>query len=433
MTLAKLLSQITEGYLSPNARAEQFSKRWTKNLSELCDPERFARGLETHLQTEKLDAVARGAVRTAIQLIASHLGDGDHAAITDKLGDLSDTVAALSGIGHTRLFALTRAARTAGLFFASAPFEHAAIKAFGSRALRTGGVRGHLQRTRFALAVSDLEQAARHAAALRRRALWRRSADVRATLRYVDLANCNALNRRNIVTGREDLRASILRRGPVLVYGPGPTEGTLEQHIANAPVARVLMPGINWDSETDLANNRVDIAYANGETTNWVSSLDLREQRAFLSYPSVVFAGTKNLHLQSLSAIPNARLAAHRPRFIDGKPNMVPIIVWDLLVSGAEAVHVIGASFFLGTDAYRKNQLRVVESGKRKDKHGSTGFPFEVCAMLASHNALAGLRFAKNLYLGGRLSGDRNFTNALTLSDADYLVELDQAYGVPRR
>ena len=442
MRIRSELSRLSELYLSPSSRGTQFRKAVATRtdapraleLSDLSDPARFTKALEALLRPERLDTESRTALWRATKLIASHVDDGDHAAITDELRNLGESTASLGGIGHERLFTLTRAARAAGLFSASGPFETAALESFGGRARQLRGLRGHIQRARYALAVGDIEQAAVHAAPLRRRYVRNRFPEVQATLRYVDLAAGDAPAERDVTAHQDEQLTSIIRDGTVLVYGPGPTDDGLDPNLRDVPVARVLMPGVSWDSGTDLAGNRVDLAYANGQSTAWLASLSPEELQDVVTHSRTVILkgrGTRSVRVQSLAT--NVYLSIPRPSMLDGSLNMAPIMIWDLLSRGCVHIHVIGASFFLGAQAYRSDHLRVFPGQGRSNAFGSLGNKFERCFSLAHHGPASNRQVVLNLLRTKRITGDTLFRKALSLSAMEYLSELDAAYGIPRR
>lgn len=438
----RVLSRLGELYLSPSSRGTQFRKGVasmtdaprTLKHSDLSDPAGFARAVEALLRPERLETKPRSAVRRATELIVSHVGDADHEEITDRLRDLGENTASLSGIGHERLFTLTRAARAAGLFSASHPFETAALEAFGARARKLTGIRGHLQRARYALAVGDIEHAAEHAAPLRGHNVWTRAAEVQTTLRYVDLVTEGSSAFGYVDARQESELASIVMSKTVLVYGPGLTDDTLNQDLRDTPVARVLVPGVSWVSDTDLAGNRVDLAYANGETSLWLASLSTEELRNVVARArTVILKGKRSRQKDFQSLGTNVYPSIPRPAMIDGSLNMAPIIIWDLLLRGCAHLHIVGTSFFLGTQAYRADHLRVSPGRGRSNVYGTLGNNFAGCFSLAAHNPTSNRRLVLNLLRTNRIDGDTLFQKALGLSAVEYLSELDLSYGIPRR
>ena len=221
----------------------------------------------------------------------------------------------------------------------------------------------------------------------------------------------------------------------MLVYGPGPTEAAIEPPLRLIPVARVLMPGVRWAGESDVAANRVDAAYVNGESRAWLASLSREAAKRVLASWQVTVLKARGKKLKALQAVSATVRSAHvLPTFIDGAPNMAPVMLWDLLQSDARHIHVIGVSFFVGSHTYRADHRRVnADTGIRQDAWGTAGNPFEKCGGIAIHNPSMNRRFVMNLRESSLISGDKNFEHALNLSDEQYLCELDKQFGIDRR
>lgn len=389
---------------------------------------KFTQTLEVLLNSANLATEARSAVRRATELIASHIDDGDHAAISEKLREVGEGSARLNGIDHERLFTLTRAARAAGLFAASGPFEAAALYLFGVRARQLSGLRGHLAQAKFALAIGDIEQAARHSTPLARGALRNPAPDLHATLRYVDLVAGNLPSLPTRRSYSNDLLVSIVKDRAVLVYGPGSTDKALSQDLRDVPVARVLQRGVTWDSESDLANNRVDIAYANISMAQSLGSLSVDELNDIIDpVRAVVLKGHSERKRLLQSADPRIGPSIPHPQPLDGSLNMVPIMMWDLLHRGATQIYIAGASFYLGDHPYRAESRPVAGKGF------GAGGRLASCYDLAIHNINFGRKFVKNFCDVGLVSGDTGFRRAIALSTNSFLAELDATYGVFRR
>lgn len=442
MRYSKTLSVLGNLYFAPSSRARLFREslqrrtgrsRRRLDLADLSNPLRLTEALELFLSPKSLSVRFQKPVRQAIALVAERVGDGDHAEITDRLMEIGEHRNSLYGVDHERLFSLTRAIRSSGLFAASYAFEEKALKAYFSHAENLTGARGHLHRARIALATGDTDRAAQSLRELRGLAFSTQVNLLQETIRYLELAAGEEATSRVLDRDEKGLLQSIVKDATVLIYGPGPTEDSVEQSLHEAPVARVLMPGVSWNSAADLVGNRVDVAYANGETTTWLASLEANELRnAVANQRVVVFKGNKDREKALHSAIANACSAIPRPKLIDGTPNQVPIMMWDLLARGAAKIHVIGASFFLGKEPYREGNRRLEpETGERRDAFGSLG-PYSQCLTLATHNASMGRQFAQVLAKTAKVTGDAHFMNALALSRFQYLEQLDSIYGRPR-
>lgn len=444
MTGKNLLAAASQHFFSPTAWPERAAKAASKvrgvpmapTRGELDDPRVFANRLSSALRLKTLPSPASQTTMRAIEIIAEHLADGEHHQVTERLLEHVTDSHALQLLGHDRLFTLTRAARSAGLFTASGPIEDAAIRAFGIHAQRSRGIRGHLQRLRFALESGNFDQARQSGAQLERHYLHLSVPEVRSALSFLYSMNPdNAFGPLPPQVAVDHFQDYVSGQD-VIIYGPGPTDAGLPSESRGLPVARVLTPGVtNWNNDADLADGRVNIQYANGETQSWLAELspsELRRTVATVRFTTLKSDNDQAAALRSSHA--GIRSALRWPRFIDGSPNMVPIMLWDLLLSGAQSVFVTGASFFLGSQPYRSGS-----SGydgcmvSRTDVFGSRGQEFDCCYRIAKHNPLANLRFARSLWGSQRVQGDSHFQRAVGLSDTGYLAELDALYGSVRR
>lgn len=400
----------------------------------LSDPTRLADALDAALRLDVLPMQSKALLRTACRIIVGRSCSDEHSQITAQLLEVADAEDQLNNIEYWRLFTLARAARSAGLFVAGNRFEQIGLCAFHAHAQRLNGVRGLLQRTRSSLAIGDIDQASDFAQKLTRYRSARRAEEVHATLQYVSHVNPTATSSWLPAEKRHTPLRRLVEGKSVLVYGPGPTGSALDNALLGGPIARVLRRGITWDSANDLAENRVDVAYANFATSAWLATLTPTHLIELLSPFQLVALKGRGLRERRITSVAAKAYSVNRwPTYVDGSPNMVPIILWDMLASGAASIHVIGTSFFLGEDAYRSDQLSIDSvSEERRDPQGSTGTQFSVCKSLALHNPSVGRQFVKNLILSGRINGDKSFVRALELTDVQYARELDVLYGIPR-
>lgn len=444
MARRRLLATASRHFFSPTSRQEQAAKAASKvrdaailpTRHDLSDPHVFADRLSRALRLKTVPAPVRIATMRAIEIIAEHLADGEHHQVTERLLEHAGDAQALEQLGHDRLFTLARAARSAGLFAASEPIEDAAIRAFGIHAQRSRGIRGHLQRLRFALESGNVDYALQSGAQLQR--LHRHSfvPEIRSALNLLSFVTPDGSQGSPPPQRDNGFFEAYVRGQNIIIFGPGPTDAALPSRSRDWPVARVLMPGVtNWNNDADLADGRVDIQYANGETQSWLAELSPSELRRTVATVRFTTLRSDNNQAGALrSSHAGIRSALRWPRFIDGSPNMVPIMLWDLLLSGAQSVFVTGASFFLGSQPYRADHLRYDATiASRTNVFGSRGPEFDRCYSIAKHNPLANLRFARSLWGSQRVQGDSHFQRAVGLSDTGYLAELDALYGAVRR
>lgn len=439
MLPTRLAARAGTVYLGPRSRGVAMARRLHRSKSEDClptasssDPRTFSSTLQSHLDVSRADRDTRFFVKQATELIAAHVGDGDHREITNKLSDLAAEKAKATSLDWDQLYLMTRAARGAGLFKASHFLEQAALEAYGRRAARLGGVRGAYHQVRHSLEIGNLEEAVQRSDQLWSARLLARNDKIRSTLLLIELISGNP----DVWLPTDDERAHFVREvvedETVLIYGPGLTEDVLPNKFQQCPVSRVMGHGGSVGSETDLARNRTDIIYANGATSkrlSYLSDTELVNETA--SFRAVVLKSRSGKHVEKIqAAVPHAvRALPLRPEMVDGGYYMVPIMAWDLLARGATGVHIIGTSFYIGRQAYRSAPL----TGSGINIYGATDQHFRFCSSLALHNVTRNRQFMRNLMETKRITGDSFFLRSLLLQDEEYLSELDSTFGSLRR
>jgi len=217
-------------------------------------------------------------------------------------------------------------------------------------------------------------------------------------------------------------------------YGPGPVSDQQTASFQECPIARVLMPGVtDWTNDSDKAEGRTEFVYANGQTVEWLSTLEPSTLTEILN---------PNVHLK---VKPNQNWSPARPNtstFLDvralyfsGNPNMGPNAILDLLASfSGTHVYVLGNNFYQSDVGYRPDSRRnFLSQGGGSDKFGSTGRSFERCASMASHDQPSNRAILANLLKHGWLSGDDLFLTSMTKATPDFTGHLETHYGVHRR
>jgi len=221
---------------------------------------------------------------------------------------------------------------------------------------------------------------------------------------------------------------------PAVVVGPSECNlDDLPPLFADAPLHQVLIPtGTSKKTITESINPRVDSVYSNGITNRWLSTLPLAERELIL-----VHAKTIRVKRIEEWMSDDRRYQATFPikqLYISGIPNMVPLMVVDLLLRGFGPLYVTGATFFLGPVPYRSGQRRIHSAGSvTTDRFGSRGAEFERCRAISGHDQIMNLAIIRNLFLEGLVTGDQGFTASLSMEIDDYLRQLDKTYGEPRR
>lgn len=210
-----------------------------------------------------------------------------------------------------------------------------------------------------------------------------------------------------------------------VVYGPGLSTGPPIKISKDNPVIRIAGPGsFTWTNKADFAMGRTDIVYLIRETLERIGS-DERERIQILS--PYRFVGVKR---STTPYLPTARRVETASQlFLRGHPNMVPLACIDILRVPRTTVCVIGANFFASEISYRQGGVRVNPDGTSQSQAGSAGAVFDRSTLMASHNAIQNRAIIANLVQVGRICGDSEFLEAVSLSNLEYAQRLDRIYG----
>lgn len=222
---------------------------------------------------------------------------------------------------------------------------------------------------------------------------------------------------------------------PVILLGPAPTTLNKKALTPHSLVGRVLMQDVtSWDSGKDPLGGQCDLVWVSRETRNWIrdhnawdlldgyQAVSFRVDRANQEWPEI---GTGSLR------------AAHNPSTLmvgGSSPNMMPLMVWDVLKVPDASLTLGGTTFFASQTAYTDTNRRFKHTlGRPTDETGSTGELFERCPTFARHNVTENLTLVANLAQAGALTVDDECRRVVELDVLDYLDELDQLYGIERR
>ncbi len=226
----------------------------------------------------------------------------------------------------------------------------------------------------------------------------------------------------------------VVSNHPVIVMGPAPTSLTTKALNAQTLTARVIMQDVlSWDPSTDPLGGACDLAYASRETRNWISESD--SWSALGAFQAVSFRlDQSNASLPSDSS--TVLRAAADPRLLmlgGSSPNMIPLMVWDLLKVPEVSLTLGGTTFFASHTAYTAGNRRFKHTlGRGTDETGSTGQRFERCPTFARHNVTENLTLVANLLQGGALVADEETAQVARMSTGEYLATLDELYGKDR-
>ena len=219
----------------------------------------------------------------------------------------------------------------------------------------------------------------------------------------------------------------------VTIVGPGPIGALGENFNPSLPVCRVVMPGVTSWPKDDIVGGRAEIGYLNGHSTRWLSSLSPADRHSLVRSFSTLRIKRATSWESDYPSVSQVRRI--KDLFLTGEPNMVPTAVVDQVIGGASRVYVTGTSFFVGAEPYRVTDRRhFYEVGSGSDSFGAVyDGSFERCYSHASHDQIVNRAVVRLLFDSGCVVGDELFTNALMMSDNNYLSELEDIYGRSRR
>lgn len=377
---------------------------------------------------------------TLLRTAADHArGAIDHAEASERVRTAASDLPE-GRFAPRPLMAAETFVRATGLFVASLPFRPLIHAALARRASDTGRADDVVRASVSAVHAGDRDRAEGTIARLAPAAV-ERDAAADTVARYLDVWAGRPVGPLPAPTRAAhevaDRRfAGRIGEGPVLVYGPGPTTSLPPLHGLPSDelrVIRILMPEVYaWDSPQDLVAGRSDVAYLNHEAQLWLSDLPEERRRDIAGRFSVLVAKKSADMLVGVDH-PGLRVAwSAAPLFLTGSENTVPAILFDLLALADVPVGVVGTTFFASDTSYRPDNRRFqFYEGVKVDGQGRTGLVLERCTMLASHNALENRTLVANLVAAGRVTGDAEFTEAVSLTDEAYLERLDRLYGAP--
>lgn len=109
---------------------------------------------------------------------------------------------------------------------------------------------------------------------------------------------------------------------------------------------------------------------------------------------------------------------AHRPDLVyfSGHPNMIPIVVFDVLHFDPAGLKVFGASFFLSERTHHESYIGCPKVGRIAPRS------------LASHDMESQVNFVRNLARAGVVEMDELGAGVLAMSAADYLRTMESYY-----
>lgn len=324
-----------------------------------------------------------------------------------------------------RLMVLSRDFAQEGLLVAGHELYQVALKALSRRAESIPTLAGQIIGAKAAIHLGDVQKAQHFTKKLKRHFLLPNH-HLYSLVAYVDIWSDGHTDVWSKGARDRSRTASIVKNRNVQVINKGPVGDDFVPD-ANALIARDLTPS-SKDKLTppSVGPNKTDIAYANGETLAWLRAQRPSRVKELLSpYQSVAAKAGTPKTLKALRMI-QLREAALPNIFLAGSPNLAQIMALDLLAEGAASVYFAGTTFFLGSTPYRSDQYRF------RVADGSTESPESLAKNLlkglAGHNSWENRLVMKNLFLAGRIGGDKLFREALGYATHDYLLELEKQW-----
>lgn len=228
--------------------------------------------------------------------------------------------------------------------------------------------------------------------------------------------------------------SELLADSHVVLLGPAPTSLTPKALTPGTLVGRVLMQDVlSWDPDSDPLNGQCDLAWVSRETRNWIKDTNAWNQLS--DFQAVSFRVDRASQEWGEIGSESYR-AAHNPSSLmigGSSPNMMPLMVWDVLKVESASLTVGGTTFFASQNAYTDTNRRFKHTmGKPTDQTGSTGELFERCPTFARHNVTENLTLVANLAQSGALAVDDDCKDVVELDVVEYLQRLDDLYGIER-
>jgi len=157
---------------------------------------------------------------------------------------------------------------------------------------------------------------------------------------------------------------------------------------------------------------RAECSYYNG----WVSNeINKKNQSRFLEqYDYCIFKSLDFDYQKDFKKKGKAREVKMPVFFFNGSPNMIPIILYDLLNFEPSRVKLFNVNFYLARTIYNKDYYN-------KDM-------FKGRRSLAAHDALSNFNFVRNIWKADLIETDEECTSVLEMSPQEYCKRLEEYY-----
>lgn len=391
-----------------------------KSALRAGDAEAIAALVSTHSRRMGLHSVDREILTAVLVGRLDNSVSHDHASA--GFVDLAERLSS-RGLSTPTWLTLENLSRTVGCFVAS--------HALGQSALTTIAAKGTpAQRFLAAVHQRDLASAAgiwdRAAKTSRSAPLWRDGGH------YLWLWSGGASGQAQFEEG--SAFSGLVSGHPVVILGPAPTSLTTKNLSADTLTARVIMQDVlSWEAKGDPLDGACELAYASRETRNWIRDSDAWQSLAAFQAVSFRLDQSNAPLPEQHSTVLRAAADPRRLMLGGSSPNMIPLMVWDVLKVKEASLTLGGTTFFASQTAYTTGNRRFKHTlGRGTDETGSTGELFERCPTFARHNVSENVNLVANLLEGGALVADEDTAAVASMPIDAYLRVLDELYGKDR-
>lgn len=174
-------------------------------------------------------------------------------------------------------------------------------------------------------------------------------------------------------------------------------------------VIRINYKGNNYFGDPSINGTHIDVTYYNLGTTN---NLDFQILNGKLFCYVVPFNSIENHYLGGA-----VRERRYSPALVNGVPNMIQNIVFDVLLHSPSRLKIFNCDFYVGEAIYDESYI-----GK------STKLSL---ANLAVHDQWSQICFIKNLYLNQKIEVDSSCQRVLKMSFDEYFSILKSKFDSP--
>jgi len=201
----------------------------------------------------------------------------------------------------------------------------------------------------------------------------------------------------------------------VAIVGPAASKVEYGNEIDSFNVViRPTYRGCQSTTETNQYGKNAHISYYNGKNSG-----DMIDKKDFSFLNDLEFCVFKLSEINKYEFQNNSvnsckvRLARKNEYFFNGHPNMVPLIIYDILYFEPSKIKVFYSNFFLAKKLHKNNY-----KNKAVTLQG-------MYLSLSSHDCLSQVNFVRNIWRAGLIEADRECEKVLNLSAKQYMYELE--------